>query len=48
MVCLALDRDINPQLVLTSPSILCNDFAIKLIEEPFIANSDDRNEWSVQ
>ena len=28
-------------------SILCNDFAIKMIEEPFISATDDRNEWAV-
>ncbi|MCJ1306921.1 hypothetical protein MMC25_000565 [Agyrium rufum] len=27
--------------------ILCGDFAIKLIEEPFIHDSDNKNEWAV-
>ena len=28
-------------------SVLCNDFAIKLIEEPFVSDSDNRNEWAL-
>ncbi|KAL8806408.1 MAG: hypothetical protein Q9200_005040 [Gallowayella weberi] len=27
--------------------ILCGDFAIKLIEEPFVTESDDKNEWAL-
>lgn len=28
-------------------SILCGDLAIKLIEEPFISNTDDNAEWAI-
>ena len=28
-------------------SILCNDFAIKLIEAPFVSDADDQNEWAL-
>jgi hypothetical protein len=28
-------------------SILCSDFAIKRIDEPFVLDSDDRNEWAL-
>lgn len=29
------------------PSILCSDFAIKRIDEPFVLPTDDRNEWAL-
>lgn len=28
-------------------SILCGDLAIKLIEEPFVTEADDLEEWAV-
>lgn len=28
-------------------SILCGDFAIKLIDEPFVSDTDDSNEWAL-
>jgi len=28
-------------------SILCSDFAIKRIDEPFVLPTDDRNEWAL-
>jgi hypothetical protein len=28
-------------------SILCSDFAIKRIDEPFVLETDDRNEWAL-
>lgn len=28
-------------------SILCGDYAIKLIEEPFVSDADDPNEWAL-
>jgi hypothetical protein len=28
-------------------SILCSDFAIKRIDEPFVLATDDRNEWAL-
>jgi hypothetical protein len=38
--------DINHEWMLTNHhSILCSDYAIKRIDEPFIAPDDDKNEW---
>lgn len=36
-------------MIYSSPpnSILCGDLAIKLIEEPFISNTDDNAEWAI-
>lgn len=31
----------------STPSILCSDFAIKRIDEPFVTSADDRNEWGL-
>lgn len=28
-------------------SILCNDFAIRLIEEPFISDADNKDDWAI-
>ena len=28
-------------------SVLCGDYGIKQIDEPFIHDADDRDEWSV-
>lgn len=28
-------------------SILCSDFAIKRIDEPFVTSADDINEWAL-
>jgi hypothetical protein len=28
-------------------SVLCSEMAVKLIDEPFIKNSDDREEWAL-
>ncbi len=28
-------------------SILCSEFAIKRIDEPFVRDSDDKNEWAL-
>jgi hypothetical protein len=28
-------------------SILCSDFAIKRIDEPFVLPTDDKNEWAL-
>ena len=28
-------------------SILCGDFAIKLIDEPFVSDTDDKEEWAL-
>jgi hypothetical protein len=38
-----MGRDVE----LTVNSILCSDFAIKRIDEPFVLDSDDRNEWAL-
>ena len=34
-------------LTVVRNSILCGDFAIKLIDEPFVADADDKDEWSL-
>jgi hypothetical protein len=39
--------DNQPIVELTSGSILCSDFAIKRIDEPFVLPTDDRNEWAL-
>ena len=28
-------------------SILCNDYAIKLVEAPFVSDADDQDEWAL-
>ena len=28
-------------------SILCNDFAIKLVEAPFVSSEEEKNEWAL-
>lgn len=28
-------------------SILCSDYAIKKIDEPFVKDDDDKNEWAL-
>jgi len=33
--------------IVASACILCSDFAIKLIDEPFVLESDDKTEWAV-
>lgn len=33
--------------MLTRPSILCGDFAIKRIDEPFITANDKPGEWAI-
>ena len=34
-------------LICNVNSILCSDFAIKRIDEPFVLPTDDRNEWAL-
>jgi hypothetical protein len=45
MVCILVPAPRARRLMVCS--ILCNDFAIKLIEEPFIAEADDRQAWAL-
>ncbi|KAI9679115.1 MAG: hypothetical protein M1829_001785 [Trizodia sp. TS-e1964] len=33
--------------LIASSCILCSDFAVKLIDEPFVLPSDDRSEWAL-
>ena len=28
-------------------SVLCSELAVKMIDSPFIANSDDKGEWAL-
>lgn len=28
-------------------SILCGDYAIRMIDEPFVSEADDHNEWAL-
>lgn len=32
---------------LTCGSVLCGDYGIKQVDEPFIHDADDREEWSI-
>ncbi len=31
----------------SSRSILCSEFAVKLIDEPFVKASDNKSEWAL-
>jgi len=51
MAWLLLRGKLNPHqllsILLTDYSILCSDFAIKRIDEPFVLPTDDMNEWAL-
>jgi hypothetical protein len=40
-------RNWDEWLMCVLNSILCSDFAIKRIDEPFVLATDDRNEWAL-
>ena len=33
--------------LLTRYSVLCGELAVKLVDEPFISATDDKDEWAV-
>jgi vacuolar protein sorting-associated protein 18 len=33
--------------LVASACVLCSELAVKMVDEPFITNSDDRNEWAI-
>lgn len=35
------------KLLLTKCSVLCSEMAVKLIDEPFISATDDKEEWTL-
>ena len=50
MVCLVLEFLVYRMIgVLTLPrySILCSEFAVKAIDQPFIGPEDDKDEWAL-
>ena len=40
-------EDVECLLTMHVNSILCSDFAIKRIDEPFVTASDDSHEWDL-
>ena len=47
MVCCSIRAHENLNTDMIFVSILCNDFAIRLIEEPFIRDTDNKDEWAI-
>lgn len=35
------------ECLLTMCSVLCSELAVKLIDEPFISATDDKEEWAL-
>ena len=44
---LSISRRLTSKILTTQLSILCNDYAIKLIEAPFVSDADDQEEWAL-
>jgi hypothetical protein len=42
---MSIDEDYADEVWLNS--ILCSDFAIKRIDEPFVVDGDDKDEWAL-